>query len=118
MEIDEIHEFCLNLPNVEEDLPFDEVTLTFKIYGEKIFAILPLDTPDRLNLKCDPEKAIDLRERYDAISPGFHMNKKHWNTVYINKDLPSEKLKSLIEHSYNLVLDKIPKYIRNGNKSR
>lgn len=118
MQIDEVREFCLSFPNVKEDLPFDEYTLTLKVYGEKIFAILPLDTPDRINLKCSPAYALELREKYDAVSPGFHMNKKHWNTVYIKKDLSEEKIKSLIKHSYSLVLDKIPKYIKNGNKSR
>jgi predicted DNA-binding protein (MmcQ/YjbR family) len=104
--------FCLALPHSTESLPFDEVTLCFKIAGEKIFAILPLDTPNQVNLKCDPEKAIDLRERYHAVNPGFHMNKKHWNTVEFNSDLDDSDLLDLVKHSYDLVWKKMPKKIK------
>lgn len=111
--VDEVHEFCLNFEYVTEDFPFDEHTLTIKLFDSKIFAILPLDTPDRINLKCDPDLALELRDKYEGIVPGYHCNKKHWNTVFINKDVPIEKIKKLISHSYDLVYKNIPKNLKN-----
>lgn len=107
MNIEELRIFCLNLNRVTESFPFDASTLVFKVEG-KIFAIIPLDASDtQITLKCDPEKAIILRETYDCITPAWHMNKKHWNTVYFNDLITKELLINLILHSYNEVTAKI-----------
>ncbi len=113
MDAEALRDFCLSLPYATESLPFYEETLCFKIADTKLFAILPLDTPDRVNLKCDPERAIELRERYSAIFPGFHMNKKHWNTVIFNNDLDDALLLDLVRHSYDLVWKSLTKKMRN-----
>lgn len=114
MNAEAFREFCLKLPHVSESLPFDEVTLVFKICSLKIFAILPLDTPDRVNLKCNPERATELRESFAAVVPGYHSNKKHWNTVYFNSDIDDKTLIDLVNHSYELVWNNLPKKIRNN----
>ena len=108
MNIESFREYCLARKGVEETFPFDEVTLVFKVMG-KVFAITGLDEDEfRVNLKCDPEKAISLREEYpDAIIPGWHMNKKHWNTVYFETGLSQRLLLSLVDHSYELVVNKL-----------
>jgi predicted DNA-binding protein (MmcQ/YjbR family) len=103
MNIEEIRLFCLSLKGTTEDLPFDESTLVFKVRN-KIFVLTSLDKPFSINLKCDPEKAIELRERYDAVLPGYHMNKKHWNTVNIDGSVSDQLIKEWILHSYNLVV--------------
>ncbi len=103
MNIEEIRLFCLSLKGTTEDLPFDESTLVFKVRN-KIFALTSLDKPFSLNLKCDPEKAIELRERYDAVLPGYHMNKKHWNTVNLDGSISDDLIREWIIHSYNLVV--------------
>ena len=93
-------------------MPFDDKTLVFKVAG-KIFALAALDThPFRLNLKCDPEKAIDMRERFESVRTGYHSNKKHWNTIEVNGEIPQEALYELIDHSYNLVIAKLTKKVR------
>lgn len=112
MDVETFRTYCLGLPHCTESLPFDEVTLCFKIADLKIFAILPLDKPYSTNLKCDPQRAIELREQYQAVEAGFHSNKKHWNTISFNNDLSDECLLDLIKHSYQLVWEKIPKKIR------
>ncbi|HRQ29922.1 MAG TPA: MmcQ/YjbR family DNA-binding protein [Saprospiraceae bacterium] len=97
--------------HAQESFPFDELTLAFTI-GGKIFALMSLDEPEvRINLKCDPDYAVELREQFESIIPGYHMNKKHWNTVFAEK-ISTELLKKLIGHSYDLVLDKLPKNIK------
>ena len=104
MHIEEFRNYCLSKKGVEETFPFDEVTLVFKVMG-KVFAITPLNEDSfRVNLKCDPEWAIELREEHDEIRPGFHMNKKHWNTVYGEGDLSEDLLKKMIDHSYDMVV--------------
>ncbi len=109
MNIEDIREFCLSKKSVTEDFPFDDVTLTFKVLG-KIFLITGLDNIDlSINLKCDPEKAIELREENDNVIPGFHMNKKHWNTVKINDEISRELIIELIDHSYEMVVKGLPK---------
>src|SRR5580698_2075309 len=103
MNVDDIVSHCLAKADVEEGFPFGVQTLVFKVKG-KIFLLLGLDnSPLQFNAKCDPERAIELREQYDCIIPGYHMNKKHWNTVIIDRTLNSKQLKELIDHSYNLV---------------
>ncbi len=108
MNIESLRDYCLSKPYVSESLPFDDKTLVFKV-AEKVFAITGLeDIPARVNLKCVPEQALELRERYPEIVPGYHMNKKHWNTVYyIN--LPDAMLLGLIDDSYKLVLSGLTK---------
>jgi predicted DNA-binding protein (MmcQ/YjbR family) len=103
MDIDSIREYCLSKPDVEETLPFGPDTLVFKVKG-KIFLLAGLDNvPLSMNLKCDPAKAIELREQYDSVQPGYHMNKKHWNTVTIDGSVSTKELKEWIDWSYDLV---------------
>jgi len=94
--------YCLKKENVSEEFPFGEDTLVFKVKG-KIFAITNIETFEGINLKCDPEKAIELREQYDAVQPGYHMNKKHWNTVVMDGSISDKLVKDWIDHSYELV---------------
>lgn len=104
MNIEEFRNYCLSKKGVEESFPFDEVTLVFKVLG-KVFAITGLKAEEfRVNLKCDPERAVELREEYEDIIPGWHMNKKHWNTVYFEKGLETNLLMELIDHSYDCVV--------------
>jgi len=104
MHIEAFRAYCLAKKGVEETFPFDETTLVFKVMG-KIFAITGLDHEDfRVNLKCDPQRAVELREQYPQIIPGWHSNKRHWNTVYFEDGLPEELLRELIDHSYELVV--------------
>ena len=109
MNIEELRHFCLNKPGATEDLPFGPDTLAFRVES-KIFAITNLeDLPPRVNLKCHPELAIELREKYAGdIIPGYHMNKKHWNTVYLESSVPDRYLRHLINHSYELVVAGLP----------
>ena len=112
MHIESFTEYCISRKGVEEGFPFDEVTLVFKVMG-KIFAITSLDEEIfKINLKCDPEWAIDLREEYEEIQPGFHMNKKHWNTINFEGELKEEFLLKLIDHSYNMVVKGMTKKLR------
>ncbi len=108
MYIDEFRDYCLSKKEVTEELPFDENTLVFKVAG-KIFAITDIDKFESINLKSDPEKAEDLRARYNAVQPGYHMNKKHWNTVVNHSDVNDKLLKQMIDESYNLVIQGLPK---------
>lgn len=107
MNIEEYRDYCLSFPGATEDLPFDKNTLCFKIMG-KIFTICDIDEFESINLKCDPVKAIELRETYpDIIVPGYHMNKKHWNTVVMDSSLPDDLIKEWIRESYDLVVQKL-----------
>lgn len=110
MNVEEFHEYCLSKPGVTEHFPFDESTLVFKVM-DKMFALTGLNAERfTVNLKCDPEKAIELRAEYDAIQPGWHMNKQHWNTVNFGSGQLNRKLlKELIDHSYDLVVDSLTK---------
>ncbi len=103
MNIEEFREYCLNKKGVSEEFPFDEDTLVFKVMG-KMFALTGLDGDFRINLKCDQEKAIELREKYSYIIPGYHMNKNHWNTIIVKECDNITLLKQLIDHSYELVV--------------
>ncbi|MGE0077607.1 MAG: MmcQ/YjbR family DNA-binding protein [Bacteroidales bacterium] len=102
MDIVELREYCMSKAGVTESLPFDEDTLVFKVNG-KIFALTNLSGDLSVNLKCDPEKAIELREIYPAVEPGYHMNKIHWNTIRLDGSIPSNLIKLWIDHSYGLV---------------
>lgn len=110
MNIEEVRAYCLALPFTTEDFPFDENTLVIRI-GKKIFALIPLEKKSIMNLKCEPERAIELREKHEGIQPGYHMNKKYWNTIQFDS-IPSALVKELIEHSYNLVIESLPKKIK------
>lgn len=108
MNIEVFREYCISKAGVTEEFPFDNETLVFKVSG-KMFALCNVDDFRTINLKCDPEKAIELREKYDDIYPGYHMNKKHWNTININGSVPEALLLKLIDHSYDLVVSALPK---------
>ncbi len=109
MNVEEVRNYCLKLNGTEEDYPFGEDTLVFKV-GGKIFALASLDSfPLQINLKCDPEKAIELREKFEAVIPGYHMNKKHWNTVLMDGSIKTKELKEWIIESYNLVVNGLSK---------
>lgn len=106
MNVETIREYCLSKENVEEGFPFGETTLVFKVAG-KIFLLLGLDAvPLQFNAKCDPDHALELREQYACIIPGYHMNKKHWNTVIVDGTLSDKQLKALIDESFDLVKPK------------
>lgn len=107
MNIEELREYCLSKEDATESFPFDFVTLVFKVSG-KMFALTNTDGEFTINLKCDPEKAIDLREHYPSVVPGWHMDKKHWNTIMVDGSVTDEQLKEWITDSYNLVVEKLP----------
>lgn len=111
MHIEEFYTYCIQKKGVSEHFPFDKHTLVFKV-GAKIFALTDVTDFKSINLKCNPMKAIELREEFTAVLPGYHMNKKHWNTIILFNDLEDELLKELIDHSYNLVLNSLPKKIQ------
>ena len=111
MNLDSILNFCAGLKGSVQDFPFDEKTLAMKVMG-KIYVLTDVEKTEYINLKCDPEKAIELRERYSAIIPGYHMNKKHWNSVAINQDLDDAMIQELILHSYDLVVKSLPKKLQ------
>lgn len=112
MNYEDLQMYCSAKKGVTEEFPFDETTLVFKVMG-KAFALCGLDEIDpRVNLKCDPERAIELREEYEDIIPGWHMNKKHWNTVYLERSLQESLIRSLIDDSYELVVAKLPKKVK------
>ncbi len=113
MNLVSFRDYCLNKPAVTETLPFGPGTLVMKVAG-KMFALTGLDEIDfRINLKCDPLRAEELRERYAEIVPGWHMSKKHWNTVYVeNGSLPDTLVRELIDHSYDLVVNSLTKKLR------
>ncbi|MDX1941787.1 MAG: MmcQ/YjbR family DNA-binding protein [Saprospiraceae bacterium] len=112
MNIEEFQAYCLAKKGVEETFPFDEETLVFKVMG-KMFALTGLEHAEfTVNLKCDPDWALELREQYPEIQPGWHMSKNHWNTVSFEGDLDDRFLCKLIDHSYDLVVKGLPKKIR------
>ncbi len=102
MNIERLREYCIKKEEVTEGFPFGEDTLVFKING-KIFALVNLYGDLSVNLKCDPDLALELREKYNAVTPGYHMNKKHWNTIVIDGSIPDREILSWIDHSYDLV---------------
>ena len=104
MNIEEIREYCLSKRGVTEDFPFDEETLVLKVLG-KMFALISLKKiPLQINLKCDPEQAVELREKYESVLPGYHMNKKHWNTIIVDGTLRNKLIFRWIDDSYNLAV--------------
>ncbi|MDE5869570.1 MAG: MmcQ/YjbR family DNA-binding protein [Muribaculaceae bacterium] len=111
MDIITVREYCLSLPMVTEDMPFGEGVLVFRIFN-KIFACLSLDGDDYFAIKCDPDYAIELRDRYSEITPAYHWNKKYWNQVSLRSRLNFDLIKSLIRHSYSEVVAKLPKKLK------
>lgn len=109
MNIEEIRDYCLNKKGVTEGMPFGDTVVVYKVSG-KIFLLISMDdSPLQFNAKCDPEKAIELREQYDCVQPGYHMNKKHWNTIIIDGSVSDKLLVEWIDHSYNCVVEGLPK---------
>ena|SRR5690606_24510890 len=115
MDIQQLYEFCLAKKGVTEHFPFDEDTLVFKV-GGKMFCLTSLQEWEKgnpsLNLKCNPERALGLREQYEAIKPGYHMSKIHWNSVYLNSDVSNKLVVELINHSYDLVFSSLTKKLQ------
>ncbi|MCB0755613.1 MAG: MmcQ/YjbR family DNA-binding protein [Flavobacteriales bacterium] len=112
MNVEELRAFCLSLKGVEEGFPFDESTLVFKVMG-KMFCLCGLENnPVQFNVKCDPEKAIELREEYSGVLPGYHMNKTHWNTLVFDGSFDDEQARGWINDSYALVAASLPKKLK------
>ncbi len=112
MNTESLREYCITKPGVTESFPFDEVTLVFKV-GGKMFALLDTESrPTTINLKCDPERAVQLREEYAAVTPGFHMNKTHWNTVTLDGSVRASEVQAWINHSYELIRKSLPKAVQ------
>ncbi|WP_420454601.1 MmcQ/YjbR family DNA-binding protein [Rubrivirga sp.] len=104
MHLDDLRDHCLAQPGATEDLPFGPDTLVFKV-GGKMFALANVEWAEpAVNLKCDPERAVELREAYADVAPGYHMNKTHWNTVGLRGDVPGDVVRELVDHSYALVV--------------
>jgi predicted DNA-binding protein (MmcQ/YjbR family) len=108
MNIESFREFCLSMKGVTEKFPFDETTLVFYVMG-KMFCLTDIDTFEMINVKCDPDYAMELRERYPAVLPGYHMNKKHWNSLIMDGSLPESLVRQWVKDSYDLVVASLPK---------
>lgn len=114
MTVDELRDYCLSKPATTESFPFDETTLVFKVAG-KLFALSDINhRPMRVSLKCDPERAVELREAYAAVEAAYHMNKRHWNTLTSDGSLRDSLIRELIDHSYDLVVAGLPKAARSA----
>jgi len=111
MNIESFREYCISRKGVTEEFPFGETTLVFKVMG-KMFALTNLDGEFSINLKCNPDLAIELRERYSSVLPGYHMNKSHWNTIQIDGTIPVKLIYDWTDHSYDIVVDKLPKKLK------
>jgi predicted DNA-binding protein (MmcQ/YjbR family) len=112
MNVEEVRDFCLSLKNTTESFPFDDVSLVFKVEN-KMYLLISLDEADaNVAVKCDPEQAEILRDHYAAVTPAYHFNKKYWNNIYLDRDMPDEEIKKWIRHSYGEVVKKLPKKIR------
>jgi len=111
MNIEELREYCLAKKGVTECFPFDDVTLVFKVMG-KMFALTTLYEEFQINVKCNPEQAIELRSQYSFVIPGYHMDKKHWNTIIINNQVSNRFIKECIDKSYNLVINGLTKKLK------
>lgn len=117
MHIDDLRDFCLSLKGVEETLPFGPYNLVYKVMG-KVFCIIAMDeVPLRCNLKCDPEHALELREQYTGVLPGYHMNKRHWNTLVFDGSYPDDLAFRWVTESYELVTEGLPKRLKDELRS-
>ena len=121
MNLEDLREYCLSKPGVTEGLPFGEDTLVFKV-GEKLFLLTSISLGNQFNVKCDPELAMELRERHPEVTPGYHMNKKLWNTIKMDGNLSDKQLFEMIDHSYGQVFKGLPKNVQealaSGNKGQ
>ena len=116
MDVENVREVLLEKENASEETPFGPEVLVYKV-GGKMFALLTIEeVPVRMNLKCDPERSLDLRDRYESIIPGYHMNKKHWNSLVLDQTLPENLIQELIDHSYDLVFASLPKKVKEGER--
>lgn len=113
MNIEQLIEYCMSFAATTAEFPFDQKTLVMKVHG-KMFLLVDVESPDSINVKCDPEKAVELRESFSSVEPGYHMNKKHWNTIQLNGELNKQELEYWIKHSYELVVSKLPKKLKDG----
>lgn len=111
MNIEEFRDYCIQKKGVTEHFPFDQNTLVFKVMG-KMFALVDIETFDFINLKSDPEKAIELREKYQGIKPGYHMSKIHWNSVYMNSDVNDKLVFELVDESYRLIMNSLTRKLK------
>ena len=111
MNVEEVRDYCMQKPATTEGLPFGEDTLVFKVAG-KIFLLIGLEQGNRFNVKCDPELAVELREQHTEVQPGYHMNKTHWNTVFIDGSLTYKQIYGMIDHSYELIVKSLPKKVQ------
>jgi predicted DNA-binding protein (MmcQ/YjbR family) len=111
MNIEEFRDYCIKKKGVTEHFPFDQNTLVFKVMG-KMFALADVETFDFINLKSEPEKAVELREKYQGIKPGYHMSKIHWNSVYVNTDVSDRLVFELVDDSYKLVVSSLTKKLK------
>ncbi len=111
MDIEFYREYCLKKKGVIESFPFDNNTLVFKVMN-KMFALCDVDLFVSVNLKCDPERSIQLREKYDGITPGYHMNKTHWNSIQMDGTVPDNLFLQLVDHSYELIVDSLPRKVK------
>lgn len=113
MNVESVRDYCLSLPAASEYFPFDETTLAFRVV-DKIFAMIDLEDTQWFVLKCDPDYALELRDRYAGIDGAYHFNKKHWNQVAFSADVPDALFIQLVDHSYHLVVSKLPRRLREG----
>ncbi len=111
MNFSDIYDHCIQKKGAQETFPFGEQILVFKV-GNKMFALIDVDNSNSVNLKCEPEKAIQLREQYQGVLPGYHMSKVHWNTVLLKEDVPDSLIKSLMDHSYDLIYNSLSKKVK------
>jgi predicted DNA-binding protein (MmcQ/YjbR family) len=111
MNIEDIRTYCLSKKGVSEEFPFGENALVYKVMG-KMFLLSDLSSELSINVKCDPQKALELRERYPCVIPGYHMNKKHWNTIRVDGSVSDRLIREWIDHSYAMVLEKLPGKLR------
>jgi len=116
MDIEKVRKYCLKKNGVTEGFPFNEETLVFKVMG-KMFCLLNLSHPFTINLKCEPELAIELREKHEGVTPGYHMNKKFWNTIDLISNIPDREILRWIDYSYDLVVNGLPKKVQAELKS-
>ncbi|MBT8036420.1 MAG: MmcQ/YjbR family DNA-binding protein [Verrucomicrobiae bacterium] len=114
MTLSDVIDYCLTKKASEESLPFGPDVLVYKVCGKMFALAVPDDVPPRVNLKCDPDRALELRDAYDAIIPGYHMNKRHWNTLCLDETVPDDLVRDLIDHSYNLVVRGLKKADRDA----
>lgn len=111
MDIESFRDYCLSLPHTTEGFPFDQKTLVFKV-ANKMFALTDVEEFSSVNLKCEPERAISLREQYPCVKPGYHMNKQHWNTVDMDHSISDQMIYLWIRESYDLIVDSLPKKLK------